>query len=578
MSDILGDPPLPGVIVEPGGAAAGVSITSPGGVVPTVYADAFGVTTVSMPASISARTTFYLPSDGPWLVNGQTVVLEGAQVATVYAGLANVPRATGLPWVFTSTGNAGNSISQGIHHPNFWPPGPVPLGLFFWEAWVKPNLGSQIGYIVSEGSGGAHALLWGLQGSTGGRAFMSGNIWDGSAAHSFTSVSGTGLADGEWGHVAVGWDGSSIHCWLNGVRCGVTAYSSTRTASVAGSPGDLFVGGSSHINFSGSIAAVRGYEGQYPLAGIPPNEAFVPDRGFLNTGGNTWPIANFIADYTTPGLIFPDQSQGFAGRLHPGRLFGTAYNAGSVFASATPNNFVTGAVPVYPYPGFTVDTGSPFAVTGAPALPNELIDTPPATPSGAAIFDSFSRRNQTFAFQTAPTLGSTEGGSMGPLAWSILSGTWGILCGRAVCLGTGGVAAVDCGDVNHDVRVDRWQTSTTAPAEQMSARAWLCFRVTDKDNYYDAYGDPTSGLAIRKVVSGSATNLATASDPGGGWTTLRVTASGSTLTLYTGLNGTFTQRAQVSDSTYTTQTKVGLPNLSVFNSMNRYDNFTVINL
>ena len=70
-------------------------------------------------------------------------------------------------------------------------------------------------------------------------------------------------------------------------------------------------------------------------------------------------------------------------------------------------------------PAFTVDTSAPTAArTSAPSVPTSATLTPPSTPGSAKIFDSFSRANQTYAFDTiTPTLGSTEAGSLGALPW-----------------------------------------------------------------------------------------------------------------------------------------------------------------
>ena len=71
-----------------------------------------------------------------------------------------------------------------VNHGPFWPPQvsgvEVNFGTqFFWESWVCP-LGS--GYLISDGYGGSHALLWGFNGSPGP---VYGNIWNGTAIQSF---------------------------------------------------------------------------------------------------------------------------------------------------------------------------------------------------------------------------------------------------------------------------------------------------------------------------------------------------------------------------------------------------------
>lgn len=80
------DPPLPGIRVDPQGQTVAVTITSgTTGTAPTVYADSNAGSTVSMPFTISAPKTFFLPNPGSWSVNGQSVTVEGNQVATVSA-------------------------------------------------------------------------------------------------------------------------------------------------------------------------------------------------------------------------------------------------------------------------------------------------------------------------------------------------------------------------------------------------------------------------------------------------------------------------------------------------------------
>jgi hypothetical protein len=51
-----------------------------------------------------------------------------------------------------------------VNHSTFWPPQvsgvQVNLGTqFLWDSWVAPQSG---GYLISDGYGGSHALLWGF--------------------------------------------------------------------------------------------------------------------------------------------------------------------------------------------------------------------------------------------------------------------------------------------------------------------------------------------------------------------------------------------------------------------------------
>lgn len=76
--------PLPGVIVDPSGQSTSITITSKtSGQTPTVYSDNAGQNVVSMPYTISAPYTFYLPNPGTWTVGGVDVTLSDDEVATV---------------------------------------------------------------------------------------------------------------------------------------------------------------------------------------------------------------------------------------------------------------------------------------------------------------------------------------------------------------------------------------------------------------------------------------------------------------------------------------------------------------
>lgn len=114
------DPPLPGIIVEPNGQTVSVTITSKvTGATPTVYSDPFAVNTVSMPKTISARTTFYTSSEGPWTVNGQTVILEDNQVATVNIPLPVLSAAATVNEYWVSNGATASDSNTGDRYSPF---------------------------------------------------------------------------------------------------------------------------------------------------------------------------------------------------------------------------------------------------------------------------------------------------------------------------------------------------------------------------------------------------------------------------------------------------------------------------
>ena len=149
-----------------------------------------------------------------------------------------------------------------VDYGNFWQEG-VNLGHFFWEFWAMPGGNAGATYMLSDGYGGAHALLFGVgsfNSSESNRYELLGNIFDGVKFDNYFG-SDVGPAVGEWGHFAVGWDGQNIITYFNGVPVGKTPFvGPRRTPGPGGGGGRLLIGGSDHANFDGRIAQVRGYE------------------------------------------------------------------------------------------------------------------------------------------------------------------------------------------------------------------------------------------------------------------------------------------------------------------------------
>lgn len=76
--------PYPGIRVTPSpGQSVSVSIINAAGNGASAFLDPFGVSSAALPYTVSVPTILYLAGEGPWLVNGVQVTLEGAQVATV---------------------------------------------------------------------------------------------------------------------------------------------------------------------------------------------------------------------------------------------------------------------------------------------------------------------------------------------------------------------------------------------------------------------------------------------------------------------------------------------------------------
>jgi hypothetical protein len=154
------------------------------------------------------------------------------------------------------------TVDYGFFYPAY-----VPLGHFFWEFWAEPGNNAGATYLVTDGYGGAHAILFGFAslGTTEpGRYQLLGNIWD--LKRGLIYFGGDqGPVPSEWGHVAVGWDGANIVSYFNGVPVGKQAFAGPRVSIGPGNgAGRLLIGGSDYNNFERRIAQARGYEGSNP--------------------------------------------------------------------------------------------------------------------------------------------------------------------------------------------------------------------------------------------------------------------------------------------------------------------------
>lgn len=455
-----------------------------------------------------------------------------------------------------------------VDYGYFWDPG-VDLGHFFWEFWAMPGTNAHARYLISDGYGGAHAILYGFVNpgqAEAGRYRLFGNVFNGINLTYFSSDQGP--APGEWGHFAVGWDGQNIITYFNGVPVGKAPFAGPRyTPGPAGGGSRLVIGGSDHSNFDGRIAQVRGYEGSNPRedpTGVDQTLAqssFAPQTVFS-------PGGNLLSYYFRSAPRVADLSQGYGGASHPGVPRGTR------------NGFwdpCTGC----PAPQFTIDSTAPRFATGTAATP-VVIGSPPPLPVGALIFDSFSRPNSTYLFNAKGGLGATEGGTSGSKAWQTSLDAdspqaFGILNGVAVILardtsvtwiGTGALSA------GLDARVDR-----RAGTSGSGVDTGLSFRVLDERNFFFAYtsaGD--NDAAPRKLMvgyyqDGQRVNLVSGISMPANWTTLRV------VTKVSGEVKVFADAAQIYATTNTilvNATGCGLFNNSAgLGLVNRWDNFTV---
>ncbi len=457
---------------------------------------------------------------------------------------------------------------KSIDHRIFWPGG-VDLGHFFWEFWARPGSNAAATYMITDGYGGAHALLFGVANygsSEPNRYQLLGNIFDGvlDISHVYYFGGDQGPAIGEWAYMAVGWDGQNVITYYNGVPVGRTSFKGPRQSPGPGGGGSLLlIGGSDHSNFDGRIAEVRGYEGSNPREDSAdaraPESSFIPQTVFSVDG-------NFLSWYFRPNLTVADLSHGYNGSGHPGLLRGTIH--GIIYPCDG-----------CPLPQYVNDPTAPNFVTNAPPQP-VVISSPAPAPNGALVFDSFERLNSTYMFNSSGGLGSTEGGTAGKLTWQtypVLSGRkpFGILNGMAVLLANAtSVAWVDTGSSTGNLNI----------SAERHARFWNCgvstglsFRVMDEKNFFFAYttGDATGNqtLTVGYYLDGHRTDLVTNVAMPASWTTLRVvTKSTGGINVYA--DGTLLY--STTSSVLASATGAGIynnaPDLAL---VNRWDNFTV---
>lgn len=429
---------------------------------------------------------------------------------------------------------------------------------FFYEAWVNPTASGAgwVGYHISDNQGGNHNILWGIQAGTEFYT-VTGNVYGDAGLNSFASPETLPL--GYWAHLAVGWDGSNIMLWVNGVMSAVAAYTSAYTVNPGGNDPELFIGGSDHNNFNGNIAQLRMYGPGNGKCRFTSD--FTPELYFRPTylaGGTTPARAEFVVHYTTPETIYVDRGAGFQGELHDG-VMESVQGVGSAEATSS-------------YVGLSLPTFQKGNITTGQYVP-----TPPATPAGALVFDSFSRRDQNSVAPTSLitgyyTLGQTEAGSLGPLTWTLPNGSAatsgaGILNGKAFIVNNASGNVVETSTQNVDVRVDRGVVSA-------SGRTGLLVRYKDANDFYFVLGQDEL-ISVYKHEGGVITGVTQAVT--GGWTTLRAVANGTSFKVYTGTatEGAFTEQISFTCTNVAGATKAGIERQTGFPLVFRYDNFLV---
>ncbi len=428
-----------------------------------------------------------------------------------------------------------------VNHGIFWKTG-VNYGSFFWEAWVKPYPNAQ--YIISDGYGGAHTLLFGFVGGTS-RLPLAGNIWSNATNSAISFGTDESVPVNEWCHVAVGWDGANIVTYINGIPSGIVPYSGQRSTSPSsGGAGVLFIGGSNHSNFNGKIARVRGFEGNIPmetlLASFTPEKYF--RSSFLKSNGDIVTAA-FLVDYSTQSKTYADLSLGFNGVNHVGVL----------------SRDIDGGTFGYK-PNFSTDlpTWSEGPITPPTYTPSSV-----SVPTGAIIYDSFNRQD---TFWNNDGLGAAFGIINNTRVKRRWLGTyinqWGIFGEKAF---NGGnhifPVYVETGMSNMDVRVTR-----TAGAFS-SGRIGVVYRYQD-DNNYGFVTTVDNLIYLVEKVNGQYALTATGVQSTL-WYVLQVVANGNSVRVL--CNGV--QVISTTTNNLLTATKAGI--IGSAGTGERFDDFTV---
>jgi hypothetical protein len=538
-----------------------------------------GTNSSTATATTGLNGSYYLigPADGPYSVvashdqnyftfspTPQSLNLSGSAQAANFTGQL-VPISS--PFSVLEFDGTPKTVDYGTFFPEV-----SRMGHFYWEVWAAPGNAAGATYLLSDGYGGAHALLLGF-GSLGtteeGRYQLLGDVWNTFGLSNGLVYFGgdQGPAPGEWGHIAVGWDGARIITYFDGVPVGKKDFTGPRISLGSGvGGGHLLIGGSDHNNYDGRIAQVRGYEGTNPreTSAAGPEVSFAPDTLF-SIGGN------LLSYYFTPSRNVADLSPiGFNGSIHRGRLKGTLPPYGTLHEC-----------PHCPLPQYVIDPTAPnFANPNNPGQMLAPLATPLPSSGGARIFDSFSRKNATLALGGTGGIGSTEAGALGPQLWRAnvdpsQQQPFGLLNGVAVLLAnSASVAWVPTGANTGSVGI---QVERRPGTWGSGISTGLSFRVLDAHNFFFAYTTGSSAgsqlLTAGYYQAGNRVEFASGIQMPYTWTVLRVvTSTSGKIELYADAKLVYSMQ----NSNMVTATGAGLFNAGPRMSLvNRWDNFTV---
>lgn len=418
------------------------------------------------------------------------------------------------------------NVGHGLYWEGYEPAKNNTLGNVTVDAWVKIDPQTQTGYIVSAGYGGAHAVLFGVQ-RINDKYQITGNfhsLLNGQYTnYSFTS--NPTLLTNKWYQLSVEVNGSVITTFIDGVPQNRNSFQGQRIAApVQGDPygGLLYIAGSDHLNFIGSIGQVRIIEGNAIYAG---NGFERQISLFLSNLSRTTGLsveATFLADYAKCGSFVTDESNGYRGKRFPG-----AYTTQNL---PYPQCVRDPSYPLFRDANYTEPTGE------APATP----------PSGATVFDSFNRADTV----DLKVLGRTDVGNQ---YWQHQY-PFAIQADSAAYTGQNyyAVATVN-GASDGTLSVDRVGQAETG----------LVFR-SGANGLFQVFTQGNEIIVFKWVGSG----LTTYSTPTGAWQRLTVTMNGQNIAISTGAGS-----INLTDTELATNTGIGI---GLFNPVNiyKFENFT----
>lgn len=319
-----------------------------------------------------------------------------------------------------------NTKSHNVYAGRLWRRG-VVYGEFYIDALVKPAQGGQ--YVFSAGYGAWHNILLGFNGGDANYMGVTGNVAsEQPGVIPFLSVdSGVDKVPTDtWAHISLGYYNGFVTVYINGIPCKKFAKTDGRKSNEEYEV-DAYIGGSNHSNYKGLIKWIRIFENQNPIhrnyssnevirAELYPRSFYIANTGNISAVEDGF-NANFLLDFSTPKDVITDESIGLDGIRHSASRNREASVAR--LAEARTN----------------LDYLPQWEAVTVTRPPNTLV--PKTVPASALIFDSFSRQDKNYLWDTALGLGNTEGGSLGVLAW-VGAENFGIFNGRAYSASGGG--------------------------------------------------------------------------------------------------------------------------------------------